>query len=233
MDEQLTEDLLNFAVPKHLVSEIRSGNCVAFVGAGFSAAAGLPSWSALLKFVISAAKERGLFEKAGCEPSIDEFLFELVSKAASNPENYDMCAQVLQDSLGVESVSTLMGESLKAKDPLPEQMQRRLDLLKGIPFKAVLTTNFDLLLTDDTPSNDPQYERILRYRSRGSQKLFSDGQLSDDSSDSGQMPWPVVKIHGCISKPKTMVSFISRVSDTSCQSTFLIYRTDVPLAGVD
>lgn len=37
------------AIDPRLLDEIRRGNCVAFVGAGFSAVAGLPSWPALLR----------------------------------------------------------------------------------------------------------------------------------------------------------------------------------------
>lgn len=207
MDEPLTEDTLKFSIPKHLISEIRSGNCVAFLGAGFPAAAGLPSWSSLLRYVIKTAKDRDLFKTAGCPSIIDEFLLELVNNGSSNPENYDMCAQMLQDTLGMEPVSKLMGECLKIPNPLPEQMQKRLDMLKGIPFKAVLTTNFDLLLMGDTPGCDPQYERILRHRKTGNGKLFSDIQIQDNSNDT-KMPWPVVKIHGCISNPKSMVSYL-------------------------
>ena len=36
-------------IDPRLLDEIRRGNCVAFVGAGFSAAAGLPSWPVLLR----------------------------------------------------------------------------------------------------------------------------------------------------------------------------------------
>src|SRR5690606_18841177 len=35
--------------PRHLSEEIVAGNCVAFVGAGFSAAARLPAWTELLR----------------------------------------------------------------------------------------------------------------------------------------------------------------------------------------
>jgi hypothetical protein len=36
------------AIPPGLIEEIRAGRCVAFVGSGFSGAAGLPTWEALL-----------------------------------------------------------------------------------------------------------------------------------------------------------------------------------------
>ncbi len=35
-------------IPGDLIEAIRSGGCVAFVGAGFSAAGGMPQWKELL-----------------------------------------------------------------------------------------------------------------------------------------------------------------------------------------
>ncbi len=39
----------------HLISEVRRGHCVAFVGAGFSMPAGFPSWDGLLRKMLDAA----------------------------------------------------------------------------------------------------------------------------------------------------------------------------------
>ena len=41
-------------IDPRLLADIRDGNCVAFVGAGFSAAAGLPSWPSLLRILAGA-----------------------------------------------------------------------------------------------------------------------------------------------------------------------------------
>jgi len=38
-------------IPKGLISAIQEGQCVAFVGAGFSAAANLPPWGKLLELI--------------------------------------------------------------------------------------------------------------------------------------------------------------------------------------
>ncbi|MCJ7781264.1 MAG: hypothetical protein MUQ27_10615 [Acidimicrobiia bacterium] len=42
------------SIPKHLVKEIHAGNCVAFVGAGFSAA-GVPAWAELLSAIAASS----------------------------------------------------------------------------------------------------------------------------------------------------------------------------------
>jgi hypothetical protein len=41
-------------IDPRLLEDIRAGNCVAFVGAGFSAAAGLPPWPQLVRAVAAA-----------------------------------------------------------------------------------------------------------------------------------------------------------------------------------
>ena len=46
-------------------------------------------------------------------PDLPVFLEQLVEDGANNPENYDMCAQILEDTLGGEVVSKMMQESLR------------------------------------------------------------------------------------------------------------------------
>lgn len=153
-----------FRIPQHLLNEIRAGRCIAFVGAGFSAAAGLPGWARLMYEVIKKGKDLRMFAERGV-PDLPIFLEQLVKDGANNPENYDMCAQILEDTLGGEVVSKMMQESLRLPPLLNPQMVKRLNLLKGIPFKAVLTTNFDEILLGDVPSVTPPYKMILRARS--------------------------------------------------------------------
>ena len=205
----------NYSIPSHLLSEIRNGQCVAFIGAGFSAAAGLPSWGDLLRNIVAKARVDELFQPGGNTEGLIKYLQGLIDSAGNNPENYDMCAQILEDELGKKQVSILIKECLKLQSPLPEVMKERLRLLKGIPFKAVLTTNFDLLLHGETPSNEPPYDTILRFRNQNSTSAFSQDDFesadhgSSENTDSkttdSRMPWPVVKIHGCVESPATMV----------------------------
>mmetsp|Transcript_19595 Transcript_19595/g.32753 ORF Transcript_19595/g.32753 Transcript_19595/m.32753 type:complete len:640 (-) Transcript_19595:98-2017(-) len=225
-----------FKIPAHLLSEIRNGHCVAFLGAGFSAAAGLPSWGNLLRNAIKLAKKAELFTPHQFKHLVP-YLDDLIDNGSA--ENYDMVAQILEDELGKLQVAELISDSLKTPDPIPSQMLERLRLLKGIPFKAVLTTNFDLLLRGDTPGSDPSYDTVLRSRFEGSRFKFSkagfeilgaDPKTKDLNASTGgdkpvpvedipvsdldatgslpsdeKMPWPVIKIHGCISNPSSMV----------------------------
>lgn len=121
-------------VPKGLIDAIAEGSCVAFVGAGFSAAARLPGWQALLNGILKEGVEAGKIpaEKKGQ-------IQELIDKGSSS--SLDTAAQIMEDYDA--PVGKVAQKMLKVPEPVPEQMMRRLKLLSGIPFSAVLTTNFD------------------------------------------------------------------------------------------
>lgn len=76
-------------IPSGLVAEIRGGRCVAFVGAGFTGAAGLPSWSSLLREVADKP-EVGARLRAYVTGRLEE----------GTAHAFDEIAQVLRDALG-------------------------------------------------------------------------------------------------------------------------------------
>jgi len=137
------------SIPPSLIKAIDSGRCVAMVGAGFTMASGLPAWSQLLFNVL---------EKCTEDPSIilvspsdrskkKEYLSELrfmLEQAVEKKSTdiYDQVAQLLEDSLGSKKFDELVGKQLAHKGVSP-QMQKRLELLDAIPFRAILTTNYD------------------------------------------------------------------------------------------
>jgi hypothetical protein len=135
----MTTGLRQREVPAHLIDEINAGNCVAFVGAGFSAAAKLPDWRSLLEQLVQAGVEdRTVDEKKAAD------LRSLIAEGTSNA--LDRCAQLLEDSMGQEKVAEVIAGALKIPATLPDQMIERLQMLVQIPFCAILTTNFDPLL---------------------------------------------------------------------------------------
>ena len=71
----------------------------------------------------------------------------------------DEAAQVLQDHLGEDAFLDLLASLLTKHDERP--MSQRLAWLRGIPFRSILTTNFDPLLAGSTPGPDA-YRRVLR-----------------------------------------------------------------------
>ena len=117
-----------------LVDEIRSGDCVAFVGAGFSADGGSPTWSELITAIV---------EKLAAEKVIDD-AHALAAQQYVASGRFDDAASIAIDGLepdvGDAMVRDLLSEILGSD---PSTGRQRDALLNGIPFRAVLTTNFD------------------------------------------------------------------------------------------
>jgi hypothetical protein len=135
-------------IPRELTQVILAGNCVAFVGAGFSAQV-VPTWKDLL---LSIAEKGGAEERARIGPLLE----------SETPRDIDFvaAAEMLRDALGTEQVVQEL-RSMLAKPRLDDAMKRRLEWLRGIPFRAILTTNFDGLLLGQLPGGEA-YASVLR-----------------------------------------------------------------------
>jgi hypothetical protein len=136
-------------IPPALVEQILAGNCVAFVGAGFSAAARLPQWVDLLG-------------ELAARPEIPPPLREHVECLSRNPSAHrlDRGAQLLQDVLGRKAFIAALADSL-GRPKINDEMKQRLAWLRGIPFRAILTLNFDPVLDGELPSPEA-YRKVLR-----------------------------------------------------------------------
>lgn len=162
-------------VPDRLVSSILNGRCVAFVGAGFTGKA-LPTWGELL-------------EKLAGELRVN--LPNSPSKGSAF--HHEAIGQKLRDVAGdeweslVARVLTTRLDSAEAADR--ETLQRRKQLLMQIPFRAILTTNFDPTLEPAHDALDPTlYADVLRE---------DPGRWWNAPRTGGEarLP-PVVKLHG-------------------------------------
>src|SRR5262249_41181986 len=130
-------------VPEHLVEAIRKGRCIAFVGAGFAAPV-VPSWAELL-----VALGARLGHPVQLPPNATAF-------------DYEAIGQQLQDRAGARwetLVQDVLAECQRGKDT--SALERRCQWLRSIPFKAILTTNFDGSLAG-TPADPATYWRVLR-----------------------------------------------------------------------
>ena len=173
-------------VPQHLIDEIAAGRCVAFVGAGFSAPA-VPAWTALLE---------GLAEKAVLDEDSRTWLDELIGHGGAR--DLEAAAQVLQVAMGPE-FDPALAEVLVERGH-PERIAERRQLLAGIPFDAILTTNFDHYLVGEVPGPDA-YQRILREPAhRWWEPRFWDGTEGA----------PVLKLHGEVGPVGDDVVFTQR-----------------------
>lgn len=174
-------------VPRALVEEVRAGNCVAFVGAGFSAAAGMPGWRHLLARMADVGTP-------GRSETL-ELIDELLAQPTATSRQLEMAAQILQDELGMEHYQQKLMEAVGHIGSLPPRMRHRLDRLTGIPFRAIVTTNFDPLLHGVTPSAQA-YRQLLRPAAHRwwDQRFWP-------SVEDGRAPGPhVLKLHGEVSR---------------------------------
>ena len=116
--------------------------------AGFSGAAGFPTWESLLRDLAARPEAENI------RPQIEERLKDKTSHA------FDEVAQALEDVVGRDAlVEHLRGKFTYAVlDPV---MERRRQLLKEIPFRAVLTTNYDRTLKGQIPEPS-MYRQLLR-----------------------------------------------------------------------
>merc|ERR1712194_259160 len=169
-----------------LISTIRSGSAVALVGAGFSIPANPMSWSRLLQ---------ALLEKTRDTSKVDEDQYDFINDliAGGSADSFDKAAQCIEDSLGKNSMQEEMSKLLAVnREAMPRAMQRRIKLFNDIPWRAVLTTNYDLCLEGPTPKCQDvgaSYIRALRQGSRSiGEELLQKTQA------------PVVKLHGCVNR---------------------------------
>lgn len=180
----------HFKVPEDLSSAIHEGRCIAFVGAGFAGAASQPTWEQLLHV---------LAEHPQVPPDVSHYVRgRLTEKRADRNEE---AAQLLQDALGREAFIGGMREILCGKD-LPQAMEERLTQLKGIPFQAILTTNFDDLLAGTTPRSTV-FREALHSRQGMPRSLYTNyHRLALHKSHEKNV---TIKLHGDLSEPDSVV----------------------------
>lgn len=162
----------NLMLPKALVEQVAAGRCVAFVGAGFSAAAQLHDWIGLLRRLAQSVS-----------PALRAHVEGLCEKPSAH--RLDQAAQLLQDEMSRERFIDELRRALGQPKFTPS-MTQRLRWLRGIPFRAILTVNFDSLLDGELPSPEA-YASVLRPRPR---RLWMQAFYGQDKGAR------VVKLHG-------------------------------------
>eukprot|EP00658_Telonema_sp_P-2_P056523 TRINITY_DN4497_c0_g1_i4.p1 TRINITY_DN4497_c0_g1~~TRINITY_DN4497_c0_g1_i4.p1 ORF type:complete len:522 (-),score=109.32 TRINITY_DN4497_c0_g1_i4:18-1583(-) len=203
---------------EHLVQEIMRGNCVIFLGAGFSIPAGGHNWGSLLQTVA----ERAVAE-AGADPMIPTQVGQLCSSWQQDDMN--QAAQLIEDTL--ETLHAANGSSPLMTDLVADEVQRprdnaraahfpldastilqhreeypvmasRIELVDSTPFIGILTTNYNCVTPGSSGaaplSRRPEGSPVRCYNSllRGREKP----QRGDK---------PVLQIHGTCLEPQTIV----------------------------
>ena len=151
---------------------------MAFVGGGFSALA-VPPWKKLL----SGASE-------ACEdPRTRARVEQLLAKEPPNAVDLEAAAQLLQDGRRDAFVRSVREQAAPSR--LDPRTQRRRTWLQGIPFAAILTTNFDGVLAGSLPS-PAAYLSVLRPKDHRwwNERFWAGARVGPE----------VVKLHGDITR---------------------------------
>ncbi|MBN1204841.1 MAG: SIR2 family protein [Myxococcaceae bacterium] len=167
-------------LPGLLVRYIQQKRCVAFVGAGLSAGAGLPTWGRLLlkgidELVVSIPEGEGHQEE----------LRNLVERGKLL-EVADFC----KEKLGAAYHQFLTDQIRGDQAELPGTH----DVLMHLPFSAWVTTNYDKLLERAYSKVKGGFPKTLTHKDTDAlgRLLFDGGQF-------------ILKAHGDIDRPETVV----------------------------
>lgn len=165
-------------VPQPLVDAILKGRCIAFVGVGFSLPA-VPGW-------------RHLLAELGTKLDLD---VELPANATAL--EYELVGQALRRKAKTPaafeaSVREILDEHHRRTDPKAVEGRRivaqRCELLRKIPFKAILTTNFDRWLCGEATGPETYWDVLREDRGRW-------WEFPLTASDA-QPHVPIIKLHG-------------------------------------
>ena len=229
-------------IPDELVDDIAQGRCIVFIGAGFSAAAGLPDWRSLLGQLCEGLPtdfrdpsdnavrnlRRDLLTQGGYDPRTKEEIAaaaEAAAKHGRKPEppamtesglSPDMFASLLKNTYDYLAANILpeerrsdfdFGQAIHrclqlpaslASDAQFEDMRARLDVLRAIPFRGIITTNFDGLLLGRTPFDGDiknAYKSLLRPKDGASAHTEKFG--GEPGCPLQHLPGkPIIQLHG-------------------------------------
>jgi hypothetical protein len=167
-------------LPGLLVRYIQQKRCVAFVGAGLSAGAGLPAWGPLLL--------KGIDELVVSLPESEAHQEELrgLVKRGKLLEVADFCKEKLGAAYHQFLTDQVRGDQVR--------LPRTHDVLMRLPFSAWVTTNYDKLLERAYSEVKGGFPKTLTHKDTEAlgRLLFDGGQF-------------ILKAHGDIDRPETVV----------------------------
>jgi NAD-dependent SIR2 family protein deacetylase len=205
------------SLPEHLLCELSKGNVVAFVGAGFSSAANFPTWGALIQGIANDQRELPSKEK-------DTICTLAGSK---NFHDLDMAAQLLSDTISQETFNEAIRARLTVTDKseLPQEMKDRIESLMGIPFAAIITTNYDNLLSGVDAQDTASFQRATFSIMRAKVDEYSRLEALAFSKYRRSLA-PIIKLHGDVERPTskfvcTREGYRNLLHGSSQYSTFL------------
>lgn len=190
-------------IPDEIIEAVNSNNLIIFVGAGVSNIAGLPSWKELAD---------RLFEKCKDLTYIDNQQYDITKTKVTDSKQLITIAYELHRKNGnIPAFHAEMTNQLTQKEKDIEPAA--LDVFDFCKFAnaMVLTTNADLLL-------DGYFEQSLTFDDIDNQEWLSNAAF-------------LVKLHGTIKNPQTLVFTSSQYLERYSNSSFQYFLRGVFSSG--
>ena len=170
---------MSLSPPASLVQYVTEHRCVLFVGAGLSAWAGLPRWTGFLEGLIDDVKRN--FD-GGSTGELEELV---------KMGRYLEVAEYCKEKLGKARFDEYVGKVLQPSKP---EIPRPHRLIVDLPFRAIVTTNYDKLL-----------ENAYYSEKRISPKVATHTDLEVLATILFDSAFFILKAHGDIARPDTMI----------------------------
>lgn len=168
-----------------LISEMRTGQTLAFTGAGTSAAAGYPTWAQLIGKLAQKTREKVGNKVRWRE---DEISIEVVAGL-----NFLVAAEIFAGALGDDYHRILRHEFGPKNDSFPD-----IQTLVSLPFRHFLTSNYDPTLESALSQPGQNCPYLCLHDHKAAAKFLCD--LTDR-----QQQRHVVHVHGRYDVPEQIV----------------------------
>jgi energy-coupling factor transporter ATP-binding protein EcfA2 len=182
--------------PEKLISACAAGECVAFVGAGLGAQAGLPTWQPMMQALLTEASSQKLIDQKQAESL----------QAALNEGQWNVVADELVDKLAdrPELLQNFLTRTYLRKDLRPTAAHH---LLRSLNLSGLLSTSFDELL-ETTFAN--QVRTVYTHQDAGTLlELLTKKQFF------------FAKLYGALEKPGTLLIGRSQFEEAMARNPLL------------
>ena len=195
-------------LPLDLLKEIQDRNCVLFIGSGISRkciARGrrpLPNWYEFLYSFLKWKNRKKPYEK--------KYYKEL--KKLIDQEKFLIAAEEILENTSSEDFVEFLHQSFDSKSIIPSYLHR---LIPNIPFKGIITTNYDNLIE---LSYIEAHRRIPKI-------LVNTDVIKGDVID--EKDFYILKMHGDIENPQSIVlsykTYVEMIYKSPAYREFLEY----------
>jgi hypothetical protein len=179
----------------HLVQALRNKQVVAFVGAGVSQAVlAIPTWNDFISGLLIKVKQK----TKPMNPDFIELVDCLTQRVAEGKEDLLFAAEQCRKYL-LDEFDESIRERLKPKTIKDQNAKKGLEVLLGLPFYRIITTNYDNLLLD--VARDSQPDKVTDYFTHMDSGYFADFLRHADSPERRL----IFHLHGHMNRPESVI----------------------------